>query len=49
MAAPKFYTYDKKLPTYCPKCGSLISLVDYDSKQLIGCSNYPKCDYIVME
>ena len=38
-----------KVPTYCPKCFSMISLVEYDGKQVVACSRYPKCDYIAME
>ena len=37
------------VPTYCPKCGSLISLVEYNGNQIVGCSRYPNCDYIAME
>ena len=37
------------VPTYCPKCGSMISLVENDGKQVVGCSRYPECDYIIME
>ncbi len=39
----------RSVPTYCPKCLSMISLVEYNGKQIVACSRYPKCDYIAME
>ena len=34
-----------KVPTTCPKCGSMIALIDNGSK--VGCSKYPQCNYVV--
>lgn len=37
------------VPTHCPKCGSMISLIEYGGKNMVGCSKYPECDYVAME
>ena len=34
-----------KVPIVCPKCGSMIALIDNGSK--VGCSKYPQCNYVV--
>ena len=35
-----------KVPTICPKCGSMIALIDNGKK--VGCSKYPECNYVVL-
>ena len=37
--------YKTKVPITCPKCGSMIALIDNGSK--VGCSKYPQCNYVV--
>ena len=34
-----------RVPTICPKCGSMIALIDGGDK--VGCSKYPKCNYVI--
>lgn len=40
---------DDPIPTgeYCPKCGAPLIYKDGKNGEFVGCSNYPKCNYIV--
>ncbi len=39
------YNSNCQVPTNCPKCGGMITLLDDDFN--VGCCNYPKCNFII--